>query len=381
MNAKLKKSLITLMIFLVLIVSISAISASDSDSIDEALSADVDLEQTLEISTDDGILSDEGDNEIIASDSSDENVIGDGESTGTFTELNTLITDNDEITLNNSYVYVSSDSALQSGIPITKNVTINGNGFTIDSTDAAQLFTVNANCKLVLKDVTLLTDYVIASSATSKGNILNKGEILFDNVTFTSKRIGGGNAIAAAIFSDTTGKITIKNSAFIDSISNYTGKSTTMPYGLIYNKGILNIENSLFKNNGVYSAGSSMQTQNGLIYNYKTMTMENTTFENNFITYKGEGSSLINGILFGGASTTNLFNNCTFKENIVESHTTKGSYLAYGTICIKGGAPVVTNSKFIKNSAWTGAAIAILPTTGSVTLISENNTFIENSAA
>uniref|UniRef100_UPI003869A30C hypothetical protein n=1 Tax=Methanobrevibacter sp. TaxID=66852 RepID=UPI003869A30C len=379
MNAKLKKSFITLMIFLVLIVSISAISASDTDSIDEALSADVDLEQTLEISTDDGILSDDGDDAIIASDSSDENVIGDGEP-GNFTTLKQLITDNDEITLDNSYRYNSNDNGLQTGIPITKNVTINGNGFTIDSTNEAQLFTVDANCKLILKDVTLLSDYVITSGATSKGNILNKGEIVFDNVTFTSKRISSGNAIAAAIFSDTTGKITIKNSAFVDSISNYTGTSTVMPYGLIFNKGILNIENSLFKNNGVYSAGRSMSTQNGLIYNSKTMTMENTSFENNFITYKGEGMSLINGILYGAASTTNLFNNCTFIENVVESHAATGSYLAYGTICIKGGAPVVTNSKFIKNSAWTGGAIAILPTTGSVTLISENNTFIENSA-
>ncbi|WP_405265696.1 beta strand repeat-containing protein, partial [Methanobrevibacter sp.] len=302
---------------------------------------------------------------------------------GTFTDLNALIIANDGVELYRDYVYQSSDSALQTGIPINKNVTINGNGYTINSTNLARLFTVAANCNLTLRNVTLITDFVIASSATSNGNILNKGNITFEDVTFTSKRVSrptGDNAIAPAILNDAAGIITIKNSRFIDSISNYTGTSTVMPYGLIYNKGTMIIQDSLFANNGVYSKGSSLSTQNGILYNTKILNMTNTTFENNFITYEGTGNSMINGIVHAAVGTIASIDNCTFKENVVSSKSTGtgATYIAFGTLCIKGGTVTVTNSNFIKNSAWTGSAIAATPTS-TLTFTSENNTFIENS--
>ena len=302
---------------------------------------------------------------------------------GTFTDLNNLITANNEVELYRDYVYQSSDSSLQTGIQINKNVTIDGNGYTINSTNLARLFTVAANCNLTLRNVTLITDFVIASNAASNGNILNKGNIIFEDVTFTSKRVSrptGDNGIAPAIFNDAAGTITIKNSAFVDSISNYTGTSTVMPYGLIYNKGTMTIENSLFKNNGVYSKGSSLSAQNGILYNTKTLNMKNTTFENNFITYEGTGNSLINGIIYAATGTIASIDNCTFKENIVSSKsaTTGPTYIAFGTLCIKGGTVTVTNCDFIKNSAWTGSAISATPSS-TLTFTSENNTFIENS--
>ena len=302
---------------------------------------------------------------------------------GTFTDLNDLITANDELELYRDYVYQSSDSALQTGIPINKNVIINGNGYTINSTNLARLFTVAANCNLTLRNVTLITDFVVTSSATSNGNILNKGNIIFEEVTFTSKRVSrptGDNNIAPAILNDAAGIITIKNSRFIDSISNYTGTSTVMPYGLIYNKGTMIIQDSLFANNGVYSKGSSLSTQNGILYNTKILNMTNTTFENNFITYEGTGNSMINGIVYAAVGTIASIDNCTFKENVVSSKSTGTgpTYIAFGTLCIKGGTVTVTNCDFIKNSAWTGSAIAATPTS-TLTFTSKNNTFIENS--
>jgi len=298
---------------------------------------------------------------------------------GTFTDLNNLIAENNEVNLYRDYTYTSADSALQTGIPINKELIINGNGYTINSTTLAQLFNVGTAGNLTLRNIILITDYAITSSASSKGNILNKGTILFDNVTFTSKRVSSGNGIASALYSE--GTVTIKNSEFVDSISNYTGTSTVMPYGLIYNKGTMTIENSLFKNNGVYSKGSMLSTQNGLLYNTKTLNMKNTTFENNFITYEGTGNSLINGIIYAATGTIASIDNCTFKENVVSSKSTAtgSTYIAFGTLCIKGGTVAVTNCDFIKNSAWTGSAIAITPTSTTITFTSENNTFIENS--
>ncbi|WP_458404662.1 Ig-like domain repeat protein [Methanobrevibacter sp.] len=297
---------------------------------------------------------------------------------GTFTDLNYLIAGTNEVNLYRDYTYISDDSALQTGITINKEVIINGNGYTINSTSLAQLFNVETAGNLTLRNVILITDYAITSNAGSNGNILNKGTILFDKVTFTSRRVTSGNGIASALYSE--GTVTIKNSEFVDSISNYTGTSTIMPYGLIYNKGTMTLENSLFKNNGVYSKGRMLSTQNGILYNTKTLNIKNTTFENNFITYEGTGNAMINGIIYAATGTNALIDNCTFKENVVSSKSTAtgATYLAFGTLCIKSGTVTVTNCDFIKNSAWTGSAIAITPSS-KLTFTSENNTFIENS--
>ena len=313
------------------------------------------------------------------------NIVINAAATKGFTDLSTLINESSEISLVNNYVYQSNDSALQTGIPINKEVTIEGNGFTINSTNLARLFNIGTAGKLTLRNVVLITDNVVSENGGSNANILNKGELILDGVTFTSKRIWeSGTIIASTILNyDANSKMTIKNSVFEDSLVNYTDTAGTVsPYGLIFNKGTLLINNTLFRNNGIYSLGKTMNNQfGGLIYeNGVSLTIENTLVEKNFVTHittQGTASTLLNGLIcsYGKAVT---INNCTFRENNLSTASTNANANAFGAICMRGGTLNIANSNFVKNNAQSGSAIAT--SVVAATINSMNNTFEENTA-
>lgn len=304
---------------------------------------------------------------------------------GTFTDLNELISKNSEIELTKDYTFdETTDSALQTGIQIDKEVTINGNGYTINSTDLARLFNIGTAGKLTLKNITLITNNVVTSSATSNENILNKGELNFDGVIFTSQRIWTtGTVIASAIFNyDDNSKMSINNSIFKDSLVNYTSTTGTLnPYGLIYNKGSLSINNTIFRNNGIYSTGKALSSQNGgLIYDAgNSLVIENTQIEKNFVKHNTTGNaiSVLYGLIYVQGKTVTI-NNCNFKENNISTISENANANAFGVICMKGGELNIANSKFIKNNAKTGSAISTYLT--ATTINSNNNIFEENTA-
>ena len=109
-----KRKIIFITLFLFILLSISSVSAQENDT---------------------SVMGNEIDSKDIV-----------GDVPGTFTELNALIQNsNGTVDLDRHYKYTSNDSSLNSGIVINKALIINGNNFTIDSSNNARAFQVSAS--------------------------------------------------------------------------------------------------------------------------------------------------------------------------------------------------------------------------------------------
>ena len=291
---------------------------------------------------------------------------------GTFTELNRLINGSHIVDLEHDHTFnVTIDSDLENGITIDKEVTINGNGFTINSTDLAKLFNVVAGGKLTLNDVVIETYYVATgtySAARPLASFANAGEVTLNNVTFTTKLNvdSTAKALVAPIYN--VGTLNIKNSKFVDSSIN-----TNTPYcfGLIDNNGgNLNIENTIFdKNSMIDNSTESDVYANGLIYNMGTLTLTNVNMTNNYM----KTPSASRGLIRGYTNSQITIENSIFENNKLEY---TGKYAQGTVIYAESGTMEISNSKFINN---TGAKLggAIYSSIGATFI---NNTFERNIA-
>ena len=152
------------LIFIVLLFSMICVSASD---VNETL-ANVDDVQTFELNNDSQDI-------LVAADD------------GTFTDLQNKIYDASEgstITLDRDYAYDDGFSA--SGIKITKDLTIDGNGHTIDGKSKSRIFMVLfglvENNKVTLNNI----NFVNGNTNYYGGAILNFANLTVNNCKFTN---------------------------------------------------------------------------------------------------------------------------------------------------------------------------------------------------
>lgn len=131
---------------------------------------------------------------------------------------------------------------------ITSDITIEGNGFTIeDYYRRSQLIEVLGG-NLTLRNVTLEGGY---SPWTGGAIAVLKGRLTLHNVTiFDSTAVIGG-----AIFND-GGTVSIYGSRFINNRAIDTGGWNSGDGGAIYNSGVLRIHNSFFSANEAMSGGA-----------------------------------------------------------------------------------------------------------------------------
>ena len=134
----LNKKIIFLAILLISLLSLSAVSAADDTASD--ISSTID-DVTLEKTVNEEIISEEGTGETTQEPKS-------------FTNLNDAINGNsdDYISLDSDYNYTDDDFDFQHGINITRDVTINGNGHTIDGNNAARIFQVQG-CAVAFENI------------------------------------------------------------------------------------------------------------------------------------------------------------------------------------------------------------------------------------
>ena len=131
------KKILILAIFLVTLLAVSAVSASDNVTEDIAITDDT----HDDISIDDNLGNDESN--MLATDQK------------TFADLNDVINGNDDsdVYLNGTYVFNStSDDEFIKGIMIYRNMTIHGNGAILDGNYASGIFLVTS-ANVVLKDM------------------------------------------------------------------------------------------------------------------------------------------------------------------------------------------------------------------------------------
>lgn len=264
-------------------------------------------------------------------------------SNGTYASLNDLIINNDLVELDKSYVYnSSSDSKLKDGIKIDKNVVIEGNGFTINSTDHAKLFTITNKGSLTLKNIILLNDYSV-----SKSGIINYGNLIFDNVTFTSQKQIVGGTFEGAILNE--GNFSICNSNFKDSMLTYDGAGSAFISGvLIKSSGNLIIENTNFLNNGIQISGSSVQIKGAMIYNSGRLVLNNINMSDNFGKFKSRALTFFGFVLTSSSSI--LVDNSSFSNNAIINDGVKSFVATTNVLRIISSNASVSNSKFFNNT-------------------------------
>ena len=216
----------------------------------------------------------------------------------TFTELNNEINEaNGTLTFDSNYKMADNEStSFKEGITISKNITIDGNGYTIDAMNLGRIFKIDGNYTVILANVTLTNGKIIT---VSKGGAIykSKGNLTLINVNFVNNF---ANADGGAIYSDGDDGFTVVNSTFVNNFANYNG-------GAILNSG----------------AG---------------FTVVNSTFVNNNVSWNG-------GAIYSGYGGSGSVSGCTFVDNF--------AYNGGAIYNIDSGA-TVSNSTFVGNTARNG---------------------------
>lgn len=259
---------------------------------------------------------------------------------------NTINSGATEIILEHDYAYdESTDSAFTSGIIINNNLTIDGNGYTIDLGDKIRFLNINSNKVVILKNI----------------NVKN----------------GGGNSEAGAIRIEKN-HLTIIN-------SNFTDNSASLRGGVIYfREGNFTLENCSFSGNTIGSYGG------GAVYtspetNQIKINIIGSSFDDNHATYggavyvnTGRNVNLINSnftanIGSGGGAIYTCSNIEITDVLFSANNATNG-----GVVYISNTAPKFMNASFTNNHANSGGVVYVT-NYGSVNFY--NSSFTSNNAS
>ncbi|WP_296859085.1 hypothetical protein [uncultured Methanobrevibacter sp.] len=233
-------------------------------------------------------------------------------------------------------LYKNTDSYSVNGIVISKNITINGNGATIDGNNVGRIFNITAN-NVVLKNLTFINGYAFRGGAIFSENLK-----IYDCNFINNSAIMYGGAIDGADHLN----ITVYNSYF----RNNSATNETLSYGGAICSKYAHIYNSTFEFNSAINGGAINGVAEVFVFN--------STFVNN--TAKQSGGAV--------ASLLSLnVDNSTFINNT--------AYLYGGAIHVLYGAEI-SNSNFFMNKAITfdGGAVRV----NSLTVKTSN--FVNNSA-
>ena len=293
-----KKSVITLLIFLIMIISVSAVSAAD-DAADLGAS-------------DDTVVSVANTDTAVTVDDNAKN----------FTDLSTDIAASGNIELSSDYIRNDSESM----ITIDKMGTIDGKGHTIDANGKGGIFEITARSTVTLKNMILQNATV--SNVDDCGAIINHGILTLENVTFYNCVDSNGAAI------NSEGTLTVNNCIF--NVAEDTQKG-------IITSGALSLSNNTYNNNEnaafvTLAYGSSLNTE-------CTITVEASADEDNWKNIVYETSSIVDDnnnwiYLNEGVGTWAV----EFNDNVITTPTTtynnggikgKDQAVAYGANIIE----------------------------------------------
>lgn len=363
-----EKTKIILLLAILLVLLVGAVSASDvsSDTSDMLESIGTDAPAAVEVAVQEkstpnmdvqekvveqkenslnGVKNSKRDNNDYYSEQSIEKSIYDTPNikreanTGTFTQLTDLINQTQEgsiIELDMDYEY---DGASIDGVSITKSITIDGHGYTLNGKDSGAIMDITAGT-IVLKNIIFTNASLKRNISADLGAaIYNDADLTVINCTFTNNN---ATNMGGAIYSK--GNLVILDSTFINNHAKYGG-------AIENNVGNLTINNSTFiENSGIFIGAIDITKGN--------CTITNSTFEKNTAmmagaVYDDDGILTISDSIFtnnsasiAGAVRGGTCINCTFTEN---------SAVFVGGALSESDA---INSTFIRNHAETGGAMS-----------------------
>ena len=380
---------------IVCILSISAISATENTANKEVTNTEINQETNIQyddVSTsnmNDELNLEENNGRDIESRFRIDKTTTINEDPLTFTDLNTTINGNNNSTiyLSNNYKYNSaSDGKFKNGIPISRNLTIYGNGVTLDGSNMARIFNVtNTTFNVKFYDIHFINGNSKYGGAIYRGNAYN--------CTFTKNSAHGGAIYSGNAYNCTFNENTANYGGAIYSGNayncNFTKNKADKHGGAIY---FGNATNCTFTNNtadygGAISSGNA--TNCTFTGNYASITggaiyvlqdvfanVYNCTFNENTAS---EGGAISSGnaynctfthniaTLYGGAISSGNAYNCTFTGNNAKwgggaissgnayNCTFTGNNAKWGGGAIDKGNAI--NCTLIKNNATLGIAI------------------------
>ena len=352
---------------------------------------------------------------------SDENIIKENDNNGntvgasngaTITELKNIIdAGGSSIILTDDYTYSdSTDSGLIEGIIVSRDLTIDGQGHTIDLGGQARFIQSNTEgINLVFKNLIIKNGYQIARGGAvyienGNGNFINStftdnyantaaggaiyinGSGSFINSTFTNNNASYGGAIYIkgngsfinSTFTNNTGgdggAIYIEDSSCSFINSTFTNNNAYVGGSIHIEKSNCSFVDSTFNGNiAIYAAAVHFYTVNGTFVNC-TFTANNATSNGGVVYITNSSGSFINSTFtnnnasYGGAIYIEG-NGSFIKSTFINNKAKDGG----GAIYIKGNGSFI-NSTFTNNNASYGGAVNIYTGNGSFI----NSTFINN---
>ena len=268
------------------------------------------------------------------------------------------------IILDTDYTYSdSTDSGLKDGIVVSRDLTIDGQGHTIDLGGQARFIQSNTEgINLVFKNLIIKNGYQIARGGAV---YIENGNGNFINSTFTDNY--ANTAAGGAIYINGSGSFI--NSTFTNNNASYGGA--------IYIKGNGSFINSTFTNNtggdggAIYIEDSSCSFINSTFTNNNAYVGGSIHIEKSncsFVDSTFNGNIAIYAAAVHFYTVNGTFVNCTFTAN---NATSNG-----GVVYITNSSGSFINSTFINNNASYGGAIYI---EGNGSFI--KSTFINNNAS
>lgn len=415
-----KKTILILFLLVITIGTLSSASANESagDILNNASSD--------EIGINDENINDLSEKEVEITDKNTDEILKSTDS-GTFTELQTKINsakEESEIILENDYIYNSIID--KNTIPtITKSLTINGNGHTIDGAGQSALLRILGNMNVALKNIkfkngyayeVIRADYLknlkiydcdfVDNNGYFGGALVITGTNYVEmNRTYFSNNIafvGGG------LFLNNTQNIFIFESVFEKNYANFGGAICLMNYnqsylggcdfaenivnqtggGLYLENGKWSIvdTNNFYKNIAEYGGGISL-INIAKFDSYNSIFTQNEALLGGAIKIQSSNNILLGGNKFDNNRASNKFdkskgarggainlyyvskceiNTCFFISNYADGDGSFGG----GVYCEESSFIIIHNSDFAKNSASNFA--------GALSLVNTPDCIIEN---
>lgn len=285
-----KKNVVFFIILICILLSISGVMASDVNDTDITTHENQvlgEVNDDLIVNSQEDLIRDSGDD--LLSSSQDDNLSA--SSKGTFTDLQILIYLADEgsvINLDKDYVY-DENFNFGKGMLILKNLTINGNGHTLDGLSKSRIFFITSglfeNNNVILKNI----NFKNGKTDLYGGAIFNLADLTIDKCTFSNNYAG---TTAGAVCS--LGSLNCKNSKF-------TKNSADGDAGAIFSLNIVNLAQ--------YLGNMSVVDESAIIL--YILNLVNT-----------------------GTSSTDYITNCKFTKNVATGRG-GGAVYAYTNIKIK----------------------------------------------
>ncbi|WP_298521338.1 Ig-like domain repeat protein [uncultured Methanobrevibacter sp.] len=275
-----------------------------------------------------------------------------GNPAGNFKNLDKLINDtaNDgTASFEGDYAYSSGDEGLSQGILIDKNITVDGNGFTVNASNAASIFEIGAHSSVVLQNINFVnangnTYGAIKVDSTSTVEIIN--------CNFINNNATSGAAIYLLDSSSASSTLKITGSNFINNTASFGG-------AIYLNESASHsstIENSKFIN-------CTSTVSGGACYiSADRVTFKKATFENN-TAYQNGGALYWEGHI-------GVINDSIFRFNRAKGYLNSSATVDYtnpntgidevhydilggdgGAIEWKGSEATIENTTFYKNTA------------------------------